>query len=1069
MQVTNPVFKKINNPQQYDGPVNYISIVDAYKQGPHSTTPIRLCMNSSLKFAGNSLNDLLYKGPSALNDLYGVLLDFRRHQVGLVKDLSKFYQSVDASERDQHVRRVLWRFGDEEKDPDVYITTTVNFGDKPAGCVAQVALRETAKMYRAMDPAAAQAIIESTYCDDTLCGSDDRSLAQALSDKMDGIVAQGGFKYKNLIMSGDPGDGEERKVLGTGWDTEKDLLYVDCKINFCEKKKGLKTGPDIEPEKVEELAPNNITRRMVWRVALGQYDVLGLISPFLIRLKLIMRDLSKPDEEVCEKNNSKARWDKPISPELREIFLQIISQLEEAKALRFPRCVVPEGCAEDEDPMLLVLVDGSKSASCALVYGRWRDEGGNFHCRLITGKTRVAPLKKISVPRMELQGAVAGVRLADKVQNHLKINFKKRRFFTDSSAVLGMLTGDMSTFQEFVGTRVSEIRSKSDAKTEWSWIPTDKNLADLGTRAAVVPDDLSAESDYQNGMDWMRDAEETWPTEFKKGPVPEEEKLKSARVNFSRSGRAVTDPIIDLTKFKSFTKLLSVTSLVMLAVDKFKSKGQIKKLEKLSKEAAAKLKMEAAVYRSRSENYWLIRQQEDERAGFKANKYVSLRARLVSIEGMGELVVVSGRLGENLTIGYDKKELPLLEPSNKLSRMIMSDAHNFNHSGPDKTLLSSRSTAWIIRGGNLSKQITKNCFKCKIINQSLAEQIMAPLPQQRLPPSPPFSFTAVDLFGPYKVRDTVKKRVTKETYGVIFTCMVTSAVHLEATDDYSTDAFLLALRRFMSLRGTPSYMQSDPGTQLKAAGKEVELWRCEEVVEFAAGRRIKWRVVPTAAQHCNGLAERMIGVTKKVLKSLLYESVLTKSELDTLLAEAGQIVNSRPLMLKSSSDPWSMGPITPNHLLHGRATISVPVVEFSDNIKLTKRLQFIQELKDQFWRKWICQVFPNLLPSYKWRSEERNLQVGDVVLIKEESKISSSYKLGRVAEVFNGEDGKVRRARVEYKNVDASTSLDKAPMMSTERSVHGLVVIVPADFTNQQIEDSVSEDIKHNALKNLNQ
>ena len=845
------------------------------------------------------------------------------------------------------------------------------------------------------------------------------------------------------------------------------MLYVDCKINFCEKRKGLKTGPDIEPEKVEELAPRDVTKRMVWRVALGQYDVLGLISPFLIRLKLIMRELSKPDEEVAEKVSAKASWDKPIEAEVRENFLQIISQLEEAKSLRFKRCLVPEGCAEDEDPMLMVLVDGSKMASCALVYGRWKDAEGKFHCRLITGKTRVAPLKKISVPRMELQGAVAGVRLAAKVQEHLKIKFKRRKFFTDSSAVLGMLTGDMSTFQEFVGTRVSEIRSKSDAKTEWNWIPTDKNLADLGTRAAVVPADLDSESDYQNGMSWMRDEEETWPADFKRGPVPEEEKLKSARVNVLRSGKPDTDPILDLSKFRSFKKLVNVTSIVKLAAQKFKSHKSDKQIKKLDRLEAAKIKVEAEQYVKESEVEWLVKQQEEVRKNFKAGKYLPLRARLSSVEGMGELVVVSGRLGENLIIGYDKTELPLLEPSSEISKMIMTDAHTISHAGPDKTLQISRSTAWIVRGGNLSKQIAHNCFKCKIINQSLAEQIMAPLPNQRLPPSPPFSYTAVDLFGPYKVRDTVKKRVTKETYGVMFSCMVTSAVHLEASDDYSTDAFLLALRRFMCLRGTPTYIQSDPGTQLKAAGKEVELWRCEEIVEFAANRRIKWRVIPTAAQHCNGLAERMIGITKKVLKSLLQESVLTKAELDTLLAEAGQIVNSRPLMLSSSSDPWSMGPITPNHLLHGRASINVPFTEFSDNHKLTKRLQFIQELKDQFWRKWICQVFPKLLPSYKWSTEERDLRVGDVVLIKEESKISSSYKLGRVAEVFEGEDGRVRRARVEYKNVSAETSLVKAPMMSTERSVHGLVVIVPVNFTSQQIEDSVTEDIKHKSLQNI--
>ena len=136
------VFRELEDPSSYQGPVNYISLVDTYKSGDQVTTPIRLCMNSSLKYAGKSLNDLMMKGPSALNDLYGVLIGFRCHIVAFVKDLSKFYQSVEACERDQHLRRIVWRYGKLEEECKTYITMVVNFGDRPAGGVAQVALRK---------------------------------------------------------------------------------------------------------------------------------------------------------------------------------------------------------------------------------------------------------------------------------------------------------------------------------------------------------------------------------------------------------------------------------------------------------------------------------------------------------------------------------------------------------------------------------------------------------------------------------------------------------------------------------------------------------------------------------------------------------------------------------------------------------------------------------------------------------------------------------------------------------------------------------------------------------------
>jgi hypothetical protein len=130
--------------------VNYISMVKAFKTGPHATTPLRICMNSSIrqpKPSGVSLNDCLLKGPPALADLYTVTLGMREHKVAFTKDISKFYQCIEADETAQHVRRILWRFGEAKKDPTIFVTTRVNYGDRPAGCIAIAAVRETATRF----------------------------------------------------------------------------------------------------------------------------------------------------------------------------------------------------------------------------------------------------------------------------------------------------------------------------------------------------------------------------------------------------------------------------------------------------------------------------------------------------------------------------------------------------------------------------------------------------------------------------------------------------------------------------------------------------------------------------------------------------------------------------------------------------------------------------------------------------------------------------------------------------------------------------------------------------------
>jgi hypothetical protein len=159
---------------QYKGAVNYISMVEAFKTGPHATTPLRICMNSSMKQpkpSGVSLNDCLLKGSPALADLYMVTLGIREHKTAFTKDISKFYQCVEADEAAQHVRRILWRFGERTREPSIFVTTRVNYGDRPAGCIAIAAVRETATRFGEGREKAAWFLKNRTYVDDATGGA----------------------------------------------------------------------------------------------------------------------------------------------------------------------------------------------------------------------------------------------------------------------------------------------------------------------------------------------------------------------------------------------------------------------------------------------------------------------------------------------------------------------------------------------------------------------------------------------------------------------------------------------------------------------------------------------------------------------------------------------------------------------------------------------------------------------------------------------------------------------------------------------------------------------------------
>jgi hypothetical protein len=173
--------------------------------------------------------------------------------------------------------------------------------------------------------------------------------------------------------------------------------------------------------------------------------------------------------------------------------------------------------------MLLIFGDGSTLASCALAYLRWQMADGTVQCRLLAGKTRVAPKCKISIPRMELMGALLAVRLSRKIQDALQMELEAVRYFTDSAVALRMILRESATYQEFVGTRVSEIRTKSEPETEWFWIPGEMNIADMGTRPTVVPKDMGPGTPYQEGMTWMKEPPETWPAKKTFAPPPPEE------------------------------------------------------------------------------------------------------------------------------------------------------------------------------------------------------------------------------------------------------------------------------------------------------------------------------------------------------------------------------------------------------------------------------------------------------------------------------------------------------------------------------------------------------------------
>ena len=355
-----------------------------------------------------------------------------------------------------------------------------------------------------------------------------------------------------------------------------------------------------------------------------------------------------------------------------------------------------------------------------------------------------------------------------------------------------------------------------------------------------------------------------------------------------------------------------------------------------------------------------------------------------------------------------------------MTKLIVKHYHEKgNHAGGANQTLATLSTRfWIISGREEIREWEKDCNECQKRKAKAAKQVMAPLPQIRLRSSlRAFAQTAVDFGGPFV---TVQGRRTprrQKRYLCLFTCLASRTVHLEMAYALDTDSFLNAFYRMANRRGLPKEMLSDNGGNFVGANKELcdlikELDQ-EKITKSTANQGINWTFNPPLAPHFGGVHETMIKAAKRGIHAILGNADITDEELTTAFTGAEALLNSRPLTYQSAN-PEDDVPLTPNHFLFGQiggqfAPESVDHTAFNPK----KRWRRVQELVRHFLHRWIWEWLPALNIRRKWLTTERDLQVGDVVLVISPKTPRGHWPLGRITEVFPRKDGHVRVAKVQ--------------------------------------------------------
>ena len=480
--------------RQYTGPVHYITH-HAVVRPEKKSTPLRIVYNSSSSYKGHRLNDYWLKGPDLLNNLLGVILRFREEPVAVNGDISKIYHRIGIPEVDQHVHRFLWRDMEVNREPDTYVKTVLTFGDKPAPAMAQIAWRKTADENQDSYPEAAISLKKNSYMDDICDSVKTVEQAKKLTKDLDKVLETGGFQVKCWVSNEDLKDGESvkednavkllqgegpEKVLGVAWNSKTDNLTF-------------KIGADIlEKTSAEEI---KLTKRSILSYIARIYDPIGIAAAFIIRAKIGLQRLWQLG----------LGWDDDLPTEVCNEWMTMFDQFRKLNEVTFPRSLTPTeviGAA-----ILCIFSDASRDAFGTCTYVRWEVSEEKFDVRFLAAKSRVAPLKELSIPRLELQAAVLAARLYKSIQSESRIKFEKVILFTDSQIVFVWIRSESRAFKPFVSVRVGEIQSNSDP-CQWRHIPGEINVADDVSRGIQVE---QLEGRWQRGPDFLYLPESEWP------------------------------------------------------------------------------------------------------------------------------------------------------------------------------------------------------------------------------------------------------------------------------------------------------------------------------------------------------------------------------------------------------------------------------------------------------------------------------------------------------------------------------------------------------------------------------
>ncbi|XP_076231248.1 uncharacterized protein LOC143177269 [Calliopsis andreniformis] len=944
-----------------------------------STTKIRVVFDGSAKTtSGISLNDTQLVGPTIQDDIFSLLLRFRIHAYVITGDIEKMYRQFIVRPEDRRYQRILWR--NDRNEISTYQLNTVTFGLSSAPFLAIRCLHQLADDERNSCPKAASILKQDLYVDDLLTGASSYDEALGLRNEIIDLLQRGGLNIRQWV-SNDPrllsglsedqihpkffGEIDGIKTLGITWNARQDS--INYSVNLPSSKKH--------------------TKRTVLSSIAKIFDPLGLLGPITITAKIFMQRLWQ----------LKLDWDESLPTNLHTEWTTYEEELQRLNNVTFERHVAQRMGHRVE---LHGFCDASERAYSACFFVRSIDKRGHIKSSLLCAKSRVAPLKTVSLARLELCGATLLTSLYVSVREALNCNIDRVCLWTDSTIVLNWLQRPPGTLKTFVANRVAEIQTKTEVSI-WRHIRSNDNPADLSSRGITASRFLTNKLWYC-GPNWLTSVESDWPESVfeSSSDVPESRKITCLATSTETS-----DQIFN--RFSCIVKLRRIIAYCF----RFRNRktGPLTIDEIRNANDCIIRTVQASTFSSDIQN-------------LKANTELHPKSKLLSLHPFLDdkgILRVGGRL-RNSNLPFSQKHPILLPKNNHITELIIRRAHVQNyHAGITSTLYTVRLQYWPIDGKNITRKIVRHCVKCFRVNPPTVNYVMGNLPANRITEARPFHNCGVDYCGPFYMKEKrYRNRTRIKIYVAVFICFATKAIHLEVVSDLTTEAFLAALKRFIARRGICRNVYSDNGSNF--IGAQNELTALHETLRDDKGMRrfldekeISWHFMPALSPHFGGLWEAAVKSFKHHLKRVVGEELFTYEQFITFVTEIEAILNSRPLT-PLSSDPNDPVALTPGHFLIGASLTSLPEADFTSTP--TNRLsnwQHIQKVKQDFWSRWYKEYINHLNVRHKWTKGSHEIKMGTIVVLKDDHLPPLQWNLGRIIEVHPGEDGIIRTVTVQ--------------------------------------------------------